>query len=136
MTDDAGRGWLAAALAAVALLAPAGCGGHEEAPSLNVVLIAVDTLRWDHVGKQYTSGVPLQDGQARRDGLGDLLAGWGKVAYDNLRNGKLRYRPDLSRELARQGSVDAKNVIWDAAGGQIPASATASRQHPQPVSAA
>jgi len=50
MTDDAGRGWLAAALAAVALLAPAGCGSHEDAPSLNVVLIAVDTLRWDHVG--------------------------------------------------------------------------------------
>jgi arylsulfatase len=50
MTDDSGRRWLAAAFAAVALLAPAGCGGQEKAKPMNVVLIVVDTLRWDHLG--------------------------------------------------------------------------------------
>ena len=52
-------------------------------------------FRWDHIGKQYSAGQALEEGQKRRDGLGDLLAGWGATAYDKMRNGKLRYRPDL-----------------------------------------
>ena len=60
--------------------------------------------RWDHIGKQYTAGLPLKKGQRKRDGLGDLLAGWGPTAYDNMRNGKIRYRPDLTRAAARRGA--------------------------------
>lgn len=53
-------------------------------------------LRWDHVGKQYSAGTALKPGQPMKDGMGDLLAGWGPQAYESLANGKLRYRPDLA----------------------------------------
>jgi hypothetical protein len=76
-------------------------------------------LRWDHIGKQYTAGLPLKPGQKKRDGLGDLLAGWGPTAYDNLRNGKLRYRPDLSSPLGRRGAEEAENATFDQAAGQL-----------------
>ncbi len=76
-------------------------------------------LRWDHVGKQYTAGKALKKGQRKVDGLGDLLAGWGRTAYDHLRNGKLRYRPDLSRPTARRGVEAAANARFDAASASI-----------------
>jgi hypothetical protein len=63
-------------------------------------------LRWDHVGRQYTAGVIPQKGQRLVDGLGDLLTGFGPTAYDNLRNGKLRYAPDLGSPAAARG-IDA-----------------------------
>jgi hypothetical protein len=75
--------------------------------------------RWDHVGKQYTAGLALKKGQRKRDGLGDLLAGWGATAYDNMRNGKVRYRPDLTRAAARRGADAARNVVFDRAAGAI-----------------
>jgi hypothetical protein len=76
-------------------------------------------LRWDHVGKQYTAGVALRKGQKKRDGLGDLLAGWGATAYDNMRNGKLRYRPDLGKAWAQRGVENVANVSWDQQTRQI-----------------
>ena len=72
-------------------------------------------LRWDHVGKQY-SGAALQ-GIAKRQK--DLLAGWGPKAYDNLRNGKLRYRPDLSEPPAKQGTDAVENATFDTEPGCI-----------------
>ena len=76
-------------------------------------------LRWDHVGKQYTAGKALKKGQRKVDGLGDLLAGWGGTAYDNLRNGKLRYRPDLSGPAARRGAESADNARFDAKSASV-----------------
>jgi hypothetical protein len=60
-------------------------------------------FRWDHVGKEYSAGAVPAEGQRMRDGLGNL-ARWGATAYDNLRNGRLRYRPDLS-DVAGTGPV-------------------------------
>ena len=59
-------------------------------------------------------------GEDLRDGLGDLLAGWGATAYDNLpANGKLRYQPDLSSPLARRGAEDAVNMTFDQQAAQL-----------------
>ena len=62
--------------------------------------------RWDHTGKQYTYGTPAPDGKWRKDGQGDLAV-WGRDAYANMRNGKMRYAPDLGRPLARRGLHDS-----------------------------
>ena len=76
-------------------------------------------FRWEHAGKQYTAGEAVAPGQALRDGLGDLLAGWGPQAYENLVNGRLCYRPDLASPLARQGAETAENARFDAASAAI-----------------
>lgn len=76
-------------------------------------------LRWDHVGRQYTAGQAPAPGQALRDGLGDLLSGWGRTAYDNLRNGRLCYRPDLGAESAARGAEAGENVTWDRATARL-----------------
>ena len=76
-------------------------------------------LRWDHIGKQYTSGTPLKPGQSKRDGRGDLLGGWGATAYDNMRNGKLRYRPDLGSPLTQRGAETVDNVTFDLKAGRM-----------------
>ncbi len=83
--------------------------------SMDLVLRPGESIefRWDHIGKQYTAGLPIQEGQPRHDGLGDLRAGWGEVAYDNLRNGRLRYCPDLSDAIAREGVESSENVVFD-----------------------
>ncbi|MBT4820645.1 MAG: hypothetical protein HON70_33360, partial [Lentisphaerae bacterium] len=65
--------------------------------------------RWDHIGKQYTAGTVPKKGEKRRDGHGDLQA-WGSRAYANLRNGRLRYAPDFSSPIARQGIADSANL--------------------------
>jgi hypothetical protein len=68
--------------------------------------------RWDHRGKQYTAGHPIKPGQKKRDGLGDLLSGWGERAYDKMRNGRIHYVPDLRSEVARHGLASGDNVQW------------------------
>ena len=65
--------------------------------------------RWDHIGKQYTSGTPLQGKKWKKNGQGDLSA-WGPNAYGNMRNGKMRYQPDLSSPVARRGIAEAVNL--------------------------
>ncbi len=65
--------------------------------------------RWDHIGKQYTAGTELTDGKWRKDGQGDLSV-WGKDAYANLRNGRMRYTPDLDRPPSRDGLADSANL--------------------------
>ena len=75
--------------------------------------------RWDHAGRQYTAGESPAPNQALRDGLGDLLAGWGPTAYDNLVNGRLSYRPDLATPAARLGAETADNARFDAASATI-----------------
>ncbi len=76
-------------------------------------------FRWDHIGKQYTGGRQLKKGQKQRDGLGDLRSGWGATAYDNMRNGKLRYQPDLTTEFAQRGVQTAENATFDAPSATI-----------------
>ena len=95
--------------------------GSNTSHSMDLVLRPGESieLRSDHVGKQYTAGRKLEKGQKKVDGLGDLLAGWGPTAYDNLRNGKLRYAPDLSRESARRGIETLENARLDPASGTL-----------------
>jgi hypothetical protein len=76
-------------------------------------------FRWDHVGKQYSAGQALAEGQKKRDGLGDLLAGWGQTAYDKLRNGRIRYRPDLADSTAERGVETLNNARFDTASASI-----------------
>ena len=75
-------------------------------------------LRWDHVGKEYSAGQVRAEGERRRDGLGSLSE-WGPTAQDNLRNGKLRYRPDLASPLAERGAAKAENAKFDPDAGAI-----------------
>ncbi len=75
-------------------------------------------LRWDHAGKEYSAGAVPEEGQRLRDGLGSL-ARWGPTAYDNLRNGKLCYRPDLSSPTARLGTESAENARFDTTSGTV-----------------
>ena len=65
--------------------------------------------RWDHIGKQYTRGTNLKGKKWKSNGQGDLRA-WGPTAYSNLRNGKMRYRPDLSTEVSRRGIAQSANL--------------------------
>jgi hypothetical protein len=53
-----------------------------------------------------------------RDGLGSL-ARWGPTAYDNLRNGRVCYRPDLSSATAKRGASEAENAKFDGDAGVI-----------------
>ena len=76
-------------------------------------------FRWDHVGKQYSAGRAIAEGEKKRDGLGDLLAGWGQTAYDKLRNGKLRYRPDLADPVAQRGAAAAENARFDTKNARV-----------------
>ena len=66
--------------------------------------------RWRHIGKQYTAGIESPEGKPRKDGEGDLLTHWGQRAYDNMRNGKIRYVPDLSKPLYRKGVASENNI--------------------------
>jgi len=74
--------------------------------------------RWDHIGKQYTAGTQPKKGEKRHDGQGNLAA-WGKTAYAKLRNGKLRYAPDLDRALSRKGFADTANIASAQAGAGL-----------------
>ncbi len=91
-----------------------GTGTHH---SMDLVLRPGESIefRWSHVGKQYTAGTARKKGQKSRDGLGELLDHWGPTAYDNMRNGMLRYRPDLSGPLAQQGTAAVDNTAFDTA---------------------
>jgi len=75
-------------------------------------------FRCDHIGKEYTAGAAPKKGQRPRDGIGGL-ARWGKTAYDNLRNGKLRYQPDLASSPARRGTDKVENARFDPASAAI-----------------
>ncbi|MHC4628966.1 MAG: glycoside hydrolase family 78 protein, partial [Planctomycetota bacterium] len=70
--------------------------------------------RWDHVGKQYTAGTEAPDGKWRKDGEGDLAV-WGQHAYDNMRNGIMRYAPDLERPVCRRAIESESNIagFWE-----------------------
>lgn len=86
--------------------------GNHAKHSMDLVLRPGESieLRWDHCGKQYTAGTYPRPGERRHDGLGGLLKGWGATAYDNLRNGKIRYAP----RLTGPGGTDAvDNVAFD-----------------------
>jgi len=70
--------------------------------------------RWDHIGKQYTAGTEAPDGKWRKDGEGDLAV-WGERAYDNMRNGVMRYVPNLEDSIYRKGVKSESNiaVVWE-----------------------
>jgi hypothetical protein len=103
-----------------------GAYGLHARHRMDLVLRPGESLefRWDHVGKQYTAGTAPVAGQPLRDGLGDLLAGWGPTAYDNMRNGRLRYRPDLGAEVAQRGAESCENVTWDRSAARLRPSAS------------
>ena len=88
--------------------------GTNTKHSMDLVLRPGESIElgWDHVGKEYSAGAAPEEGQRLRDGLGSL-ARWGPAAYDNLRNGKLRYRPDLTTPLAQRGVAKSENVKFD-----------------------
>ncbi|UCD00156.1 MAG: hypothetical protein JSW66_09795 [Phycisphaerales bacterium] len=69
--------------------------------------------RWDHIGKQYTAGTEVPDGKWRKDGEGDLAV-WGERAYDNMRNGIMRYVPDLGSPVCRRAIESESNIagMW------------------------
>ncbi|NQT16267.1 MAG: putative Ig domain-containing protein [Planctomycetes bacterium] len=94
--------------------------GMNTKHSMDLVLRPGESIefRWDHQGKEYTAGKSPQPGEGHRDGLGSL-AQWGPTAFDNLRNGKLRYRPDLSSATAKRGTEGVENVRFDASSGTI-----------------
>ena len=75
-------------------------------------------LRWDHQGKEYSAGTETPKGQKSVDGNGTLIR-WGPVAYDKIRNGKLRYRPDLTNAAAQRGIHSSENAVFDTANGFI-----------------
>ena len=77
--------------------------------------------RWDHIGKQYTAGTEPPEGKRGKDREGELLAHWGKQAYDNMRNGKMRYAPDLSKLLYRKGVASESNIASVSDDGVHPA---------------
>lgn len=73
--------------------------------------------RWDHIGKQYTAD--------------DGSVAWRPHICRTLCNGKLRYRPDLSKPTAEAGLTELDNVVLDTAPAALrvndpkrPASAT------------
>ncbi|MHC4363130.1 MAG: hypothetical protein ACYSTZ_09900 [Planctomycetota bacterium] len=70
--------------------------------------------RWDHIGKQYTAGTQAPDGKWRKDGEGDLAV-WGERAYDNMRNGIMRYVPNLEDSIYRKAVKSENNVsaLWE-----------------------
>jgi len=70
--------------------------------------------RWNHIGKQYTAGTKAPDGKWRKDGEGDLAV-WGERAYDNMRNGVMRYVPNLEDSIYRKGVKSESNiaVVWE-----------------------
>lgn len=70
--------------------------------------------RWDHIGKQYTAGTEAPDGKWRKDGEGDLAV-WGERAYENMRNGVMRYVPNLEDSIYRKGVESESNiaVVWE-----------------------
>ncbi|OGV73504.1 MAG: hypothetical protein A3K19_16960 [Lentisphaerae bacterium RIFOXYB12_FULL_65_16] len=78
--------------------------------------------RWDHIGKQYTAGVPAVNGKWTKDGEGDLAI-WGEVFHSKMRNGKMRYQPDLARDVARRGMAEAVALAAPAPAGLTPEAA-------------
>ncbi|MFC1596390.1 putative Ig domain-containing protein, partial [Planctomycetota bacterium] len=94
--------------------------GMNTKHSMELVLRPGESIefRWDHQGKEYTAGKAPEPGERHRDGLGSL-AQWGPAAYDNLRNGKLRYRPDLSDAAAERGTEAVEGAWLDASSGTI-----------------
>ncbi len=76
---------------------------------------------WNHIGKQYTAGIEPPEGRGRKDGEGDLLTHWGEQAYDNMRNGRMRYVPDLSKPLYRRGVTSESNIASVSDDGMRPA---------------
>jgi putative Ig domain-containing protein len=69
-------------------------------------------FRWDHAGKEYSAGTVDPTDRRNGDGQGSLIR-WGATAYDKLRNGRLRYRPDLSRRDTERGAMEIKNAVFD-----------------------
>ena len=76
--------------------------------------------RWDHIGKQYSGSRPYRkDEKGAITGAGDLLTHWGPVAYDNMRNGKICYRPDLRHAVCREGIAQIDHAALDLATGTL-----------------
>lgn len=95
-----------------------GRGGHTMAWTLR----PGESLewRWDHRGKEYTAARIMPDGKYHGDGTGSLTA-WGADALAALRNGRLRYAPDVARGVSRAGMAGAVNLADPSPAGLAPA---------------
>jgi hypothetical protein len=65
--------------------------------------------RWGHAGKEYSAGTEPPDGRWRKNGEGTLIV-WGERAYSNMRNGIMRYAPDLNNPICRKGVESEDNI--------------------------
>ncbi|MHB8898344.1 MAG: hypothetical protein ACYC6Y_06320, partial [Thermoguttaceae bacterium] len=94
--------------------------GNSTTHSMDLILRPGESIefRWDHVGKEYSAGSVGPTDRTNGDGQGSLLA-WGPVARDNLRNGRLCYRPDLSSDVAERGAAELAGVVFDTASGAL-----------------
>ncbi|MDD4869372.1 MAG: Ig domain-containing protein [Kiritimatiellae bacterium] len=78
--------------------------------------------RWDHIGKQYSAGTVTADGKWHKDGEGDLAI-WGDIFYSKMRNGRTVYQPDLTKDIARRGMMDAVGLAVPGLTGLTPVTA-------------
>ncbi|MGI6417506.1 MAG: putative Ig domain-containing protein [Thermoguttaceae bacterium] len=94
--------------------------GNNTGHSMDLSLRPGESIefRWDHAGKEYSAGTVAETGRPNRDGQGSLNQ-WGGVAYDNLRNGRLCYRPDLGSPLAERGAALTENILFDTTGALV-----------------
>ncbi len=97
-------------------------GGHTE-HAMHFTLRPGEAIewRWDHIGKQYSAGIPPDETDKKGNGVGSLGTHWGPNAYANMCNGKMRYAPDLTKPLSRKGIESEENIASLADDGVSPA---------------
>jgi hypothetical protein len=78
---------------------------------MELVLRPGESIEWrfDHVGKQYSCGREPNRPGHQANGEGELSA-WSDDAYASLRNGLLRYAPDLSSPSVRRGLLSEQGI--------------------------
>ena len=94
--------------------------GDNTKHSMDLTLRPSESIefRWDHVGKEYSAGTVDPTDRRNSDGQGTLIR-WGATAYDKLRNGRLRYRPDLASNVAERGALAVENAVFDTRSASI-----------------
>lgn len=85
--------------------------GGRSTHSMKYILRPGESMewRWDHIGKEYTSGTEPPENRWRKNGEGSLRV-WGEQAYDNMRNGVMRYKPDLTNPVSHKGMESESNM--------------------------
>ena len=90
--------------------------GGRSKHTMNYILRPGESIEWhwDHLGKEYTAGTEPPDGKWRKNGEGTLEV-WGDRAYSNMRNGVMKYNPNLENPLYRKGVTSENNTAaaWE-----------------------